>query len=399
MLAKAFFVGFIALLAAVEFGQVTVRLPFPPGVEYDYMAEPPAEGLPLKWDKGFKVENDVLTKAKFVLADEIVGVETVAVAPDGKLGLVDRFGKIFIATPDGRGGYSIPKEPLAYSSPGRTLGVKFDADGDLYMANSPLGLLQLVAPGDAENQKLVLATGRISDESPLLPGYPVEFANALDIASDGTVYLSSSTDVLAYKTEDSSWDVLDSVFVTIAKGAPAGMLLAYHPSNGSTIALMDKLWFGNGVALSPAEDYVLVADSIQMRIHRYWLQGPKAGSSEVFMDNLPGPPDGISLAGDGVNFWVTIYSEPSALMSLTHIRLVRVLTAWAPRLMRLLGVQMPRRGVVLKVSPQGQVLQVLGDATGKVMYGVTSAVEADGKLFLGTIRRKGVPVLDLKAIQ
>lgn len=46
------------------------------------------------------------------------------------------------------------------------------------------------------------------------------------------------------------------------------MLLAYHPSNGSTIALMDKLWFGNGVALSPAEDYVLVADSIQMRIHR-----------------------------------------------------------------------------------------------------------------------------------
>lgn len=45
------------------------------------------------------------------------------------------------------------------------------------------------------------------------------------------------------------------------------------------------------------------------------------------------------------------------------------------------------------------LLQVLGDATGKVMYGVTSAVEADGKLFLGTIRRKGVPVLDLKAIQ
>ena len=46
------------------------------------------------------------------------------------------------------------------------------------------------------------------------------------------------------------------------------MLLAYHPSNGSTIALMDKLWFGNGVALSPKEDYVLVADSIQMKIHR-----------------------------------------------------------------------------------------------------------------------------------
>jgi hypothetical protein len=56
--------------------------------------------------------------------------------------------QIFIATPDGRVGYTIPREPLAYSSPGRTLGVKFDVDGNLYMANSPLGLLQLVAPGE-----------------------------------------------------------------------------------------------------------------------------------------------------------------------------------------------------------------------------------------------------------
>jgi hypothetical protein len=50
-----------------------VRLPFPPGVEYDYMAEPPADSLPLNWDKGFKVENDALTKAHMVLTDEIVG--------------------------------------------------------------------------------------------------------------------------------------------------------------------------------------------------------------------------------------------------------------------------------------------------------------------------------------
>lgn len=71
--------------------------------------------------------------------------------------------------------------------------------GNLYIANSPLGLLQLVKPGDKDEQKLLLATGRVSDESPLLAGYPVEFANSLDIASDGTVYLSSSTDVLAYK--------------------------------------------------------------------------------------------------------------------------------------------------------------------------------------------------------
>jgi hypothetical protein len=56
-----------------------------------------------------------------------------------------------------------------------------------------------VNPGDAELQKLVLAAGRVSDESPLLPGYPIEFANSLDVGLDGVVYFTSSTDVLTYK--------------------------------------------------------------------------------------------------------------------------------------------------------------------------------------------------------
>jgi hypothetical protein len=37
------------------------------------MADPPADTLPLKWDKGFKIENDALTKAQMVLTDKIVG--------------------------------------------------------------------------------------------------------------------------------------------------------------------------------------------------------------------------------------------------------------------------------------------------------------------------------------
>jgi hypothetical protein len=57
--------------------------------------------------------------------------------------------QIYIARPDGGGGYSVPAEPLAWSSPGATLGIKFDLAGNLYIANAPLGLLQvgpLLAP-------------------------------------------------------------------------------------------------------------------------------------------------------------------------------------------------------------------------------------------------------------
>lgn len=73
--------------------------------------------------------------------------------------------------------------------------------------------------------------------------------------------------------------------------------------------------------------------------------------------------------------------------------------AWLPRIMRLFGIPIPKRGLVLKVSPKGEIVQALGDAKGLVTYGVTSVVEADGRLFLGSIKRSGVPVLDLKDVK
>lgn len=60
-------------------------------------------------------------------------------------------------------------------------------------------VLQLSTPGDPELQKLVLATGRVSDESLIRPGYPIEFADGVDVALDGIVYFSCATDVLPYK--------------------------------------------------------------------------------------------------------------------------------------------------------------------------------------------------------
>lgn len=73
---------------------------------------------------------------------------------------------------------------------------------------------------------------------------------------------------LTCRTEHGYWDATDSVYVSLAKGGPSGMLLAYHPSNGSTICLMTGFWFANGVALAHDESFILVADSIQMKIYR-----------------------------------------------------------------------------------------------------------------------------------
>lgn len=97
----------------------------------------------------------------------------------------------------------------------------------------------------------------------------------------------------------------------------------------------------------------------------------------------------------------TLYLQLQApgIIAYTNHRLVRLVVAWLPRMIRWLGLQPPKQGLVLKVDSEGKIVQQLGDPQGKVVYGVASATEADGKLFLGTLHRRGVPVLDLSKVK
>ena len=38
---------------------------------------------------------------------------------------------------------------------------------------------------------------------------------------------------------------------------------------------------------------MLLGETVHSRVHRYWLKGPKAGQSEMFIDRLPGGVDNI----------------------------------------------------------------------------------------------------------
>lgn len=90
--------------------------------------------------------------------------------------------------------------------------------------------------------------------------------------------------------------------------------------------LIDELYFANGVALSPNEDYVLVAETAASQIRRYYLKGAKAGQNDVFIDSLPGIPDNLTPDNDGI--WVplgmSVDSEHPALwQSAANAPLVR----------------------------------------------------------------------------
>ena len=117
----------------------------------------------------------------------------------------------------------------------------------------------------------------------------------------------------------------------------------------------------------------------------------------MFIDNLPGPPDGITRASDGA-YWVTITAGFPPPAKYSHLRLVRALIGFVPSIMRAAGVHLPGVGLILKVSAEGEVVQALGDPGGKVLSFVSAATEHDGMLFIGTLGNKGVPVLNLKGL-
>lgn len=109
---------------------------------------------------------------------------------------------------------------------------------------------------------------------------------------------------------------------------PSGRLAFLERSRGSKRpqTLIENLWFGNGVAFSPEQDFLVVSDLFGSRILRYWLTGDKAGTHDVFADGLPGCPDNIT--PDEKGFWVPLVFTADAdnqlifhkLTSYPHIR-------------------------------------------------------------------------------
>jgi hypothetical protein len=392
------------------------------------------------------------------------GVETVAVTRDGRgLAMVDGRGRLWRALRRDAGGSGqrrpptftlSPQVPLANLTPGLTTGAALSPDGRIgYFANAPLGLVGVeLPPWDEEDDgaastanppplpRITFLANRVDADDPLAPGEELLFPDGLDVvAADAqgvpvapsssssatktntnnhVVFFSSATDIPPLRlSAENLYDGMSPALLSVCRGVPRGMLLAHFPHNGSTRALVGPggvtaadptgasapaggLWFANGVALSHDGNSILIADSVQAAIRRYWLSGPKKGTLDTLCDALPGAPDGVARASDGRSYWVAIYAPLPPPFRWSHVRLVRAMMAWAPGFLR---PKPEREGMVLRVDGAlGAVLDVYRDTGGKGgVWGVTSAVEAEnerggglgGWLMLGSLHEDGVRVV------
>jgi sugar lactone lactonase YvrE len=302
---------------------------------------------------GLTAVNDLLSSAELLGKGDFYGPEDVA---------IDQQGRIYAGTQDG-----FIKRILTDGSVetwvdtrGRPLGLHFDQNQNLVVCDAYKGLLSINPAGQIN----VLTTS--------VNGVPFGFVDDVDIASDGKIYFTDAS---------SKWNQ-DNYKMDLLETRPYGQFLVYDPQNGSTTTLIDKMYFANGVALSQHEDFVLINETWHYRVVRYWLKGEKTGTHEIFIDNLPGFPDGISGNRNG-RFWIALPTLRLATVDTMHPKpWLKNLSAKLPDLLKPQPIDY---GFVLGLDEEGNIVTSLHDPSGSNLREITSVEEHEGYLYIGSL--------------
>lgn len=279
--------------------------------------------------------------------------------------VLDHAGRILTGT---EGGHIVRIDPdsgertVLADTGGRPLGLHARADGSILVCDHDKGLLEVGPDG----------TVTVLVETPF-PSNVVE-------ARDGTIWFTSSS---------TRWS-LDDHLGDIFEHSCTGRLLRRDP-DGTVTTVLTELKFGNGLVLAPDESHLIFAETAGYRIRRYWLTGPRAGRTDVLVENLAGFPDNMSLGSDGL-LWTGIVAPRNPLLD----RLLPL-----PGLLRLLVWNLPAAvhpkatvvAWVMAFDLDGRLVHDLRAADGSYGF-VTSAAERDGTIVLGSLTESDVAILD-----
>lgn len=254
---------------------------------------------------------------------------------------------------------------------GVALGVQFDGQGNLIVADAHKGLLRL-----DENWEITVLTDHAEDGSPIL------YADELDIAADGKIYFSDASTKFGAKVAGST---LASSLLEIMEHGNTGRVLVFDPVDGSTQTVADDLSFANGIAMCPGDECLLVAETGSYRIVKIWLTGDLAGKREVIIDNLPGFPDNIN-RGLGGRYWVGLTSPRADILDeLSGKPGTRKMIQRLPAFIR---PSAELYGFVMAIDIDGNVLAQYQDPAAAYPLTTGATEPGDGWLYIGSLEAK-----------
>ncbi|XP_035535353.1 adipocyte plasma membrane-associated protein [Morone saxatilis] len=334
--------------------------------------------------------NTRLQNGRRLFAGKLHGPESFTADEDGNVytGTVD--GKLWRIGPDDslvfitQMGQNLPEcgsstdyEPLC----GRPHGVRLDRRGQLIVADSYLGLHSVEPKTGAKT--LLLPNSQGAD------GVPFAFLNGLEI--------SSQTGIIYFTDSSSRWG-RRHVKLEVIELNDLGRLLAYDPETGGVKVLLDSLYMPNGIALSPDEHFLLLAETSIGRILRYWLKGPKVGTKEVVMDNMIGYPDNIRRSDHGT-FLVGITTTRFRKLTPPFLDLIAPYPAAKRFLAKVIPLSwynllLPRYALVLELGSDGEIVGTLHDPEGRLTWAVSDVFQHRGRTYLGSTELPFLPVLE-----
>ncbi len=325
---------------------------------------------PVKWippiDQGFVdafQQNDYLVSTQYLFEGKCHKCEDVAIDKDGNIYGGSEEGDLIRFNQKGQ-------QKILVNTGGRPLGLDFDSLNNLYIADADKGLLLW----DTLHQLTTLSTE--------CNGKKFAFVDDLEVGSDGKIYFS-----------DASWKFPVAQYkMDLLEHQANGRLLAYDPITKKTRLLLDNLYFANGIAVAKNGNFVLVNETGKYRVTRYWLKGPKKGTHDILIDNLPGFPDGISRGENGI-FWIGFTSPRQknldGLMPYPFLRNIVV------RLPDFLQPKPVNYSFVIGLNSEGKVIYNLQDPNGKFAQ-ITSVQQKGEQLYFGSLFENGIGLFELK---
>ncbi|XP_017008501.2 adipocyte plasma membrane-associated protein Hemomucin isoform X1 [Drosophila takahashii] len=275
---------------------------------------------------------------------------------------------------------------------GYPVGLALDTQGkNLIVADSYYGVWQVNLATKAKT--------RLVSKEQILPGKKVnrraKLFNSLAVSRQGEIYWTDS---------------LSDDFVLAPFANPSGRLFRYNREKKTNEVLLDELAFANGLALSPGEDFIIVAETTAMRLTKYYLKGSRAGQSEVFVDGLPGWPDNLTSDSEGIWVPLSVASDsenPNLFASLAPYPRLRSILARLVGLMQLpfrisnyiypndIAARLfhsfnematnaaPNRSTVVRVDWKGNIVRSL-HGFDRSASGISHVLEIKGDLYLGS---------------
>jgi sugar lactone lactonase YvrE len=263
-------------------------------------------------------------------------------------------GKILKINPEG-------KIEVFYNAGSWVAGLQFDQQGNLIALSHKQGLISI----SPEKKVTKLAHKDNQGRKFFIP-------NGLDIDSKQNIYFTNTSYESPYKIKYGRKLILEM--------KPNGGLYQYNPNTKEVKTLIDGTYFGNGVVISKDESFLLMVETTKYQILKYWLKGEKAGKTEIFMDNLHGFPNGISIREDG-SFWLGFTTKRNDELDKIHPKTGMKKIVYG--LPNFLQPKQDKFGMVMHLSENGTILNAFFDSTGIAMPEAGSVKEQNGFLYMG----------------